>query len=789
MGLWADTFGDGNTFAQSVANTFTPNDGTTYSGGQLVNDDNSTPSFSSYYDAIDAGYGGQVVTINGKSVVAATADGYKGNGSYSGNYVSGGSSGVKGEAGTVSELFGKPLGYLTQTNPSKDKTTTVGDRMVYQRDDGSYYSYNFLGLPYDIKADENGGVAVDKYGNPMDGTDYSRIQQLRDEGRDTEADQLEQVQQANAEEAAAPTANVDSAMQRYDAIVEGSGIGASNEQVQALANNPTGFMSDIGANLSSQVPLMNGDAAGTTLNPNDPRYALNYQTGYTADQAYTNTVTAPGAKTAATATTADAVDRVTGAAYTVEAQQGTVDQNNLVNAEDYTLDMQGMATGTNADGSTNATGQAINAVATQNISQVIDTSTVAGKLLAQSLGEGNYTDSKSTILGQLNIIKAEFTNPDGTPKIPAWGQSVARDLNRTIAFTGVTGTAAKAAVANAMMEATLGIAEKEAKFFQTVTLENLSNRQQTTINKANILANMEQENLSAREAAAVNNAKTFLQMDLTNLDNQQQAEIVNKQARVDALFTATAEENVNRRFNITNAMDMTKFYDELSFQAATFNAESKNANERFNAGENNAAAQFSISQEASRQQFEANMAYSIDQANAKWRQTVETTNTAMKFDAASTDVKNALGLSTEALNRIWDRVDSQLDYIWRSSEADEQRDYDLLVAEMQAAGAAAAAKSQSKGSIIGSLIGGAVKLGVASIASDIRLKKDIEHVDTLPNGVKIYSWAWNEEAKRIGADMYPGFGVLAQEVQKTHPDAVEEGEDGYLRVNYKKVLP
>jgi hypothetical protein len=41
-----------------------------------------------------------------------------------------------------------------------------------------------------------------------------------------------------------------------------------------------------------------------------------------------------------------------------------------------------------------------------------------------------------------------------------------------------------------------------------------------------------------------------------------------------------------------------------------------------------------------------------------------------------------LGLSTEALNRIWDRVDSELDYIWRSTEADEQRDYDLLMAEM-----------------------------------------------------------------------------------------------------------
>jgi len=58
----------------------------------------------------------------------------------------------------------------------------------------------------------------------------------------------------------------------------------------------------------------------------------------------------------------------------------------------------------------------------------------------------------------------------------------------------------------------------------------------------------------------------------------------------------------------------------------------------------------------------------------------------------------------------------------------------------------------------------------------------------MPNGVKIYTWAWNEEAKRIGADSIPGFGVIAQEIQETHPDAVIVGDDGYLRVNYRKVL-
>ena len=38
MGWWADNIGGGNSFTESVANTFTPNDGASYVGGNLVHD-------------------------------------------------------------------------------------------------------------------------------------------------------------------------------------------------------------------------------------------------------------------------------------------------------------------------------------------------------------------------------------------------------------------------------------------------------------------------------------------------------------------------------------------------------------------------------------------------------------------------------------------------------------------------------------------------------------------------------------------------------------------------------
>jgi hypothetical protein len=77
--------------------------------------------------------------------------------------------------------------------------------------------------------------------------------------------------------------------------------------------------------------------------------------------------------------------------------------------------------------------------------------------------------------------------------------------------------------------------------------------------------------------------------------------------------------------------------------------------------------------------------------------------------------------------------------------------------------------------------------GIAAQFSDVRLKKDIKQIGKLPNGMNLYKWAWNKLGKAIGADKFPAIGVLAQEVQKTNPEFVVKGDDGYLRVNYSKI--
>jgi hypothetical protein len=64
-------------------------------------------------------------------------------------------------------------------------------------------------------------------------------------------------------------------------------------------------------------------------------------------------------------------------------------------------------------------------------------------------------------------------------------------------------------------------------------------------------------------------------------------------------------------------------------------------------------------------------------------------------------------------------------------------------------------------------------------ASDSRLKTNIEHVNTLPNGLKLYTWDW------IRDDIDgPTYGVIAQEVAEVIPEAVIQHPEGYLMVNY-----
>jgi len=69
----------------------------------------------------------------------------------------------------------------------------------------------------------------------------------------------------------------------------------------------------------------------------------------------------------------------------------------------------------------------------------------------------------------------------------------------------------------------------------------------------------------------------------------------------------------------------------------------------------------------------------------------------------------------------------------------------------------------------------------ASTISDRRLKTDIAELGETDEGIKLYSWKYKSDLVTTWV------GVMAQDLETTHPDALVTGADGFYRVNYSKI--
>ena len=75
-----------------------------------------------------------------------------------------------------------------------------------------------------------------------------------------------------------------------------------------------------------------------------------------------------------------------------------------------------------------------------------------------------------------------------------------------------------------------------------------------------------------------------------------------------------------------------------------------------------------------------------------------------------------------------------------------------------------------------------IATGIGMLPSDARLKENIKHVEQI-DGINMYTWDWKKPA--MSSPM--SYGVIAQEVAETHPDAVVTGDHGYMMVDYSKL--
>jgi hypothetical protein len=90
------------------------------------------------------------------------------------------------------------------------------------------------------------------------------------------------------------------------------------------------------------------------------------------------------------------------------------------------------------------------------------------------------------------------------------------------------------------------------------------------------------------------------------------------------------------------------------------------------------------------------------------------------------------------------------------------------------------AKNQAKQSFQNGLFNLAGAAGSAAIMSDRRVKEDIKRIGTADNGIPLYSYRYiGQPAVHIG--------TMAQDVERSHPDAVVEF-DGVKHVDYGKLF-
>jgi hypothetical protein len=90
------------------------------------------------------------------------------------------------------------------------------------------------------------------------------------------------------------------------------------------------------------------------------------------------------------------------------------------------------------------------------------------------------------------------------------------------------------------------------------------------------------------------------------------------------------------------------------------------------------------------------------------------------------------------------------------------------------------ARAQASNTLTNNLLNLAGTAAKAYAASDIRLKRDIKRLGTLPSGLPYYSF------KYVGDDI-EHVGVMAQEAMSIFPNSVAMMDNGFLAVNYAEI--
>ena len=294
---------------------------------------------------------------------------------------------------------------------------------------------------------------------------------------------------------------------------------------------------------------------------------------------------------------------------TISPTAQTVQTNELLATPGVTGTAAAQTTGATAPtaaGTTGATPTAVSAVTPATAAQMTPATIGTAQQMAAAQGTVSAPmtaaqqslasiDSRATVQGQLESISSDIETSlaQGSP-LPAFARGAAEAAKATMQARGLgSSTMLAEALAEGILKSSIPIAQQDAETYKAVIFQNLANNQQ----------------------AAVINAQAYLQMDMANLSNQQQSNLQNLQARQQTLLTDNAARNAALQFNATSQNQVNQFYDTLSTNIQTQNAQRSDSIAQFNLAETNKIEALNAKNESALADANAQRATAINQYN------------------------------------------------------------------------------------------------------------------------------------------------------------------------------
>lgn len=301
-------------------------------------------------------------------------------------------------------------------------------------------------------------------------------------------------------------------------------------------------------------------------------------------------------------------------------------------------------------------------------------------------------------------------------KVPAWAQTAVTAARQQMASMGLgASTVMGGAVAGAILNTELPMAQQDAQTFAAMNQTNVKNLQQT------LLSNQAAVNAARQFNAAEDTQVSEFMVNLATCVGKFNANQINAMSQF-----VTAQQNAISEFNACQANKVSMFNVCQANTAARFTACATNTANRFSAAAANTINEFNAQAANQVNEFNAQNQLLINQSNVQWQRAVNTANTTEINATNNANVQNTFDMSQTALNNEWQMAADQASWAIGQNQNADNRQLTLTIAAMNQKTALSILNSQlaaqtysQLGQFASSLLGGpgAIGSGLKSLFS------------------------------------------------------------------------